>query len=123
MPRTVRIRKRAVVIARPKLCHCKNKKKCSYPQARGRAIQRRKINTMHLRKWNQRAGRWVAQGRGLLNARQKANWDQFRAGFKEGFHKVLDPVTRIATPFLNMIPGEGPLIAAGLNGINGLIPR
>ena len=119
MPKTVRLRKRTV-ITRPKLCHCKGKKKCSYPRARGGG---RKINSSHLRKWNHRAHKWITKGRGILNAKQKANWDRFRTDFKEGFHKVLDPIVRIATPFLSMIPGEGPLIVAGLNGINGLIPR
>ena len=112
--RTIRIRKRTVT-ARPqkKICHCAVKKK----------RRRGKVNYAQLRKWKTRAHHWVTKGKGLLNPTQKANWDRFRVGFREGFHKVLDPIVRIATPFLSMIPGEGPLIAAGLNGINGLIPR
>ncbi len=95
--RTVRIRKRTVATRPPqkKLCHCVGKKKCKYPIARR---DRKKVNYAHLRKWNSRAHTWVTRGRGLLNPTQKANWDLFRAGFREGFHKILDPVTQFATP-------------------------
>ena len=121
MPHIVRIRKRTVVTQpRKKSCHCIGKKHCKYPAARR---GRRKINHAKLRKWNTRAHSWVARGRGLLNPTQKANWNRFRAGFREGFHKVLDPITQFATPFISMIPGEGPMIAAALKGINALVPR
>jgi hypothetical protein len=70
-----------------------------------------------------KAHHWVAKGRGLLNPTQKANWDKFRFGFRDGFHKVLDHITSIISPFLSFIPGEGQLLAAGLNGINAIVPR
>ncbi len=112
--RTVRIRKRTVVTQpRKKSSHCIGKKHCKYPAAR-RGRGRKKVNYAHLRKWNSRAHNWVVRGRG---------WDEFAAGFREGFHKIMDPVTQFATPFISMIPGAGPLISAGLKGINALIPH
>jgi hypothetical protein len=81
------------------------------------------MNHGHLRKWNIKARQWVTRGRGLLNPTQKANWDKFRYGFRDGFHRVLDPITRMATPFLSMIPFEGQMLAAGLNGLNAIVPR
>ena len=105
MPKIARIRKRVYVRPKQKKT-CRHKvKKCTI--GRGR----RKINSTHLRKWNTRAHKWVASGRGF--------WSDFR----RGFHSILDPVTKYGSSLISMIPEVGPLLSGGLNAINNIVPR